>query len=115
MKNYFKHKTLQSLILEPLKLLNITKSFDIKITTKGGGISGQASAIRLGISLALIKYNENELTSEKTIITNFINVNNIIFKKVLRKAGYVTRDSRIVERKKTGQKKARKSEQYSKR
>jgi small subunit ribosomal protein S9 len=70
--------------------------FDFNITVKGGGDTGQAGAIRLGITRALMAYNE-EMRPD------------------LRKAGLVTRDARVVERKKVGRKKARKSEQYSKR
>ena len=101
-KQYFKNIALQELILKPLKLVKMLKFFDIKIQASGGGMKGQASSIKLGISNALIKYDNN------------INIKNN-YKKLLRNAGCVTRDSRIVERKKFGYKKARKKEQYSKR
>ena len=83
-------------VRQPLELLDMTETFDIKVNVKGGGGSGQAGAIRHGITRALMAYDE-ELRSE------------------LRKAGFVTRDAREVERKKYGQKKARKKFQFSKR
>lgn len=93
---YFSRTTSKMIILQPLNLFNITDKIDIYITVKGGGISGQAGAIRHGISRALIKY-DNNLRLE------------------LRKLGFLTRDSRKVERKKVGLRKARRSPQYSKR
>ena len=84
------------IVRQPLELLNMTEKFDFYITVVGGGISGQAGAIRLGITRALLQYDES-------------------LKPELRKAGFVTRDSRCVERKKVGLHKARKRPQYSKR
>ncbi|MCP3243628.1 30S ribosomal protein S9, partial [Aeromonas hydrophila] len=81
---------------QPLELVEMTEKLDLYITVNGGGISGQAGAIRHGITRALMQYDET-LRSE------------------LRKAGFVTRDARKVERKKVGLHKARKRPQYSKR
>lgn len=83
-------------VAQPLELLGVQDKFDIYITVVGGGISGQAGAIRHGLTRALIAYDET-------------------FRSALRKAGYVTRDARSVERKKVGLHKARKRPQYSKR
>jgi small subunit ribosomal protein S9 len=93
---YFGRETARMVVRQPLQTAELTDKFDIHVTVTGGGASGQAGAIRHGITRALIEYDE-ELRSP------------------LRKAGYVTRDAREVERKKAGFRKARKSEQYSKR
>ena len=93
---YFGRETNRMVVRQPLQLAEAQDSFDIKVFVKGGGNNGQAGAIRHGITRALICYNE-ELRSP------------------LRKAGYVTRDAREVERKKVGLHKARKRPQYSKR
>ena len=102
LSQYFSQQSLQEVILEPIKLLKLSGCFDVKITVKGGGISGQAGAIRHAISLALIKYHEKNLLYiiTKTDICNKTNKQSC--RQIFRKAGYVTRDSRIVERKKTG-------------
>ena len=84
------------IVKQPLQLLELDNQFDIKVTVNGGGSFGQAGAIRHGLTRALIAYDE-ELRSP------------------LRKAGFVTRDARAVERKKAGLRKARKRPQYSKR
>ncbi|WP_343191807.1 30S ribosomal protein S9 [Buchnera aphidicola] len=96
LNNYFKRNTLRTIVLQPTSILNINDKFDFIITVKGGGISSQANAIRQGISKSLIEYDN-------------------IFKTKLKKAGFVTRDSRKVERKKFGLRKARKKPQFSKR
>ena len=83
-------------VLQPLELTENTEKFDVLVNVYGGGITGQAGAIRLGITRALMQYDES-------------------LKPELRKAGFVTRDSRCVERKKVGLHKARKRPQYSKR
>ena len=83
-------------VRQPLEKLEMTDQFDVNVSVAGGGISGQAGAIRLGLTRALMEY-DGEL------------------RPVLRKAGYVTRDAREVERKKVGLHKARKATQYSKR
>ncbi|MCR4555161.1 MAG: 30S ribosomal protein S9 [Succinivibrionaceae bacterium] len=93
---YFGRETSSMIVRQPLELLKMTEKFDFYITVVGGGISGQAGAIRLGITRALMQYDES-------------------LKPELRKAGFVTRDSRCVERKKVGLHKARKRPQYSKR
>jgi|TARA_R110002095_G_scaffold24252_7_gene25291 small subunit ribosomal protein S9 len=94
--NYFGRETDRMIVRQPLELAEASEKFDILITVKGGGTSGQAGAIRLGITRALMEF-DGEL------------------RPALRKAGFVTRDSREVERKKVGRHKARKSPQYSKR
>ena len=94
--DYFGRETARMVVRQPLELLSIGDKLDLYITVSGGGISGQAGAIRHGITRALIEYDES-------------------FRSELRKAGYVTRDARCVERKKVGLHKARKRPQYSKR
>ena len=93
---YFGRETGRMIVRQPLATINMKDSFDININVSGGGISGQAGAIRHGITRALIEYDET-------------------LRKPLRKAGFVTRDAREVERKKVGLHKARKRPQYSKR
>ena len=93
---FFGRETARMIVRQPLEKLELVDNFDIKATVTGGGISGQAGAIRLGLTRALIEYDEE-------------------YRKPLRKAGYVTRDAREVERKKVGLHKARKATQYSKR
>jgi small subunit ribosomal protein S9 len=93
---YFGRETARMIVRQPLETTNMADSFDIKVTVKGGGMSGQAGAIRHGITRALMEY-DNELRSP------------------LRRAGFVTRDARQVERKKVGLHKARRAPQYSKR
>jgi small subunit ribosomal protein S9 len=95
-EQYFGRKTDEMIAKQPLELLGKTADFDVNIIVAGGGPSGQAGAIRHGLTRALMVYDE-ELRSP------------------LRKAGYVTRDAREVERKKVGLHKARKRPQYSKR
>jgi small subunit ribosomal protein S9 len=96
LKEYFPQETLQYVVLQPLKLLNVAEQYDIKVNLDGGGFNGQAEALRLAISRALVKI-DPESKSE------------------LKKAGFMTRDPREVERKKPGQPKARKRFQFSKR
>lgn len=93
---YFGRETSRMTVRQPLVLLSKQDAFDIKVTVRGGGMSGQAGAIRLGISRALVILDPTS-------------------KKELREAGFMTRDDREVERKKVGYKKARKRSQYSKR
>jgi len=96
LKKYFvKPEQIQS-ILSPLQVLSLQKSFDVSVTVKGGGFTGQAEAIRHGLARALIKADEGH-------------------RPLLKKNGFLTRDSRMVERKKYGHHKARKSTQFSKR
>lgn len=96
LEDYFGREVARMIVRQPLELTDNVDKFDIKITVKGGGSFGQAGAIRHGLTRALMAYDES-LRSD------------------LRKAGYVTRDSREVERKKVGLRKARKRPQYSKR
>ena len=93
---YFSRETSRMVVRQPLELLDSSNAYDLYITVKGGGISGQAGAIRHGITRALVELDE----------TN---------KPALKAAGFVTRDSRQVERKKVGLRKARKRPQFSKR
>jgi small subunit ribosomal protein S9 len=95
-KQYFPNEILQYVVLQPLNLLNVADKYDIKVTLDGGGSKGQAEAVRLGISRALIKIDPE-------------------FKPKLKAEGFTTRDPREVERKKPGQPKARKRFQFSKR
>lgn len=96
LNKYFKNINIYGIIIQPLELTNNINTFNIKITVNGGGYKSQAEAIRHGISRALVAYN-----------------NKLRYK--LRMNGYLKRDSREVERKKIGFKKARKSPQFSKR
>lgn len=95
-KQYFPNEILQYVVLQPLNLLNVADKFDIKVTLDGGGSKGQAEAVRLAISRALIKIDPE-------------------FKPKLKAEGFTTRDPREVERKKPGRPKARKRFQFSKR
>jgi small subunit ribosomal protein S9 len=106
---YFDLDTSRMLVRQPLNAVEMLNKFDIKILVHGGGITGQAGAIRHGITRALIAYDEEGATE----VTSEAEANS--FRRILRKAGYVTRDSRIVERKKVGLHKARKRPQFSKR
>lgn len=96
LQEYFGRETARMVVRQPLELVEMTSTFDVFVTVKGGGIGGQAGAIRHGITRALIEYDES-------------------LRPPLRKAGWVTRDAREVERKKVGLRKARKKPQYSKR
>ncbi len=93
---YFGRPVARMVVRQPLELVGMVEKFDVNVTVSGGGSFGQAGAIRHGLTRALMEYDES-LRSE------------------LRKAGYVTRDSREVERKKVGLRKARKKPQFSKR
>ena len=96
LSEYFGREVAQMVVKQPLVSTDLTSGVDIKATVTGGGSFGQAGAIRLGIARALVEYDEN-------------------LKPVLKKEGFLTRDSRKVERKKVGLRKARKRPQYSKR
>lgn len=96
LETYFGRETARMVVRQPLELTELLEKVDLNITVVGGGISGQAGAIRHGITRALMQYDES-------------------LRGDLRKAGYVTRDARKVERKKVGLHKARKRPQYSKR
>lgn len=111
LENYFGRETAQMVVHQPLEVVDQMDKFDINVTVSGGGSSGQAGAVRHGISRALINY--DELT---TIPTGEASADSdVSFRRLLRRAGLVTRDARKVERKKVGRHKARKGTQYSKR
>jgi small subunit ribosomal protein S9 len=110
LENYFGRETAQMVVCQPLDIVDQMGKFDITVTVSGGGSSGQAGAVRHGISRALINYDEGTTTE-----TNDAADNDTSFRRLLRRAGLVTRDARKVERKKVGRHKARKGTQYSKR
>ena len=93
---FFGREVARMIVRQPLELVEMTEKFDVNVTVKGGGSFGQAGAIRHGITRALLQYDEE-------------------LRPTLRKAGFVTRDARAVERKKVGLRKARKKPQFSKR
>ena len=95
-KEYFPQKHIQGAITGPFELIDAKNLYNLTVNVKGGGYKGQAEAVRMGVSRALVKLNED-------------------FRKVLKDEKYLTRDSREVERKKYGKPKARKSFQFSKR
>ncbi len=94
--DFFGREVAQMIVQQPLELVDMAEQFDVRVTVSGGGSFGQAGAIRHGITRALLDYDEE-------------------LRPVLRKAGFVTRDARAVERKKIGLRKARKRPQFSKR
>jgi len=94
-EEFFGRETSRMIVRQPLELTKMTDKFDVSVTVEGGGITGQAGAIRLGIARALVEYNDT-------------------LKPELRKAGFMTRDAREVERKKVGLHKARRATQFSK-
>ena len=94
--DFFGRKTARMIVRQPLELTEMTTKFDVSVVVDGGGMTGQAGAIRHGLTRALMAYDESLRGS-------------------LRKAGFVTRDAREVERKKVGLRKARRATQYSKR
>ena len=94
--DYFPSELIQFVVKQPLNLLGVAEKYNIKVTLCGGGYTGQSQALRLAIARALVKINEEEM-------------------KALRAEGFITRDSRAVERKKPGQPKARRRFQFSKR
>ena len=97
LEEYFPNKVHQQIVNEPLKVLELDGAYDVLVRVHGGGPSGQAGAVRLGVARSL-----NEVDSE-------------LNRPALKKAGFLTRDARVPERKKAGLKKARKAPQYSKR
>ncbi len=96
LKEYFASPILQYIVTQPLNTISAAESYDVKVNIYGGGVKGQAEAIRLAIARALVKVNEEN-------------------KPALKAEGFMTRDARVVERKKPGQPKARKKFQFSKR
>jgi len=95
-KDYFPQANIQNNVTDPFKVVDVENQYDLKVNVAGGGFKGQSEAIRLGISRALVKLNED-------------------FRKPLKEKKYLTRDARVVERKKYGRPKARKGFQFSKR
>ena len=93
---FFGRKTARMIVRQPLEVTNLEGKFDVSVTVRGGGNTGQAGAIRHGLTRALIEYDET-------------------LRKTLRDSGFVTRDAREVERKKVGLRKARRAGQFSKR
>ena len=108
LKDYFGRETASMIIRQPLETVDVLSKFDIYATVSGGGISGQAGAVRLGIARALVNYDEHDLAEDAQ-------PNADSFRRKLRARGLLTRDPRQVERKKIGLHKARKATQYSKR
>ncbi|MCH9636639.1 MAG: 30S ribosomal protein S9 [Candidatus Rickettsiella isopodorum] len=116
LENYFGRETAQMVVNQPLEVVDQMGRFDITVTVSGGGSSGQAGAVRHGISRALINYDEVTTTDINDGDTDSGEASNDrSFRRLLRHAGLVTRDARKVERKKVGRHKARKGTQYSKR
>lgn len=107
-EDYFGRETACMIIRQPLETVDLLSKFDIYVTVKGGGISGQAGAVRLGLSRALVQYDEHDMPEDTTPDESSI-------RRKLRARGLLTRDSRRVERKKVGLHKARRATQYSKR
>lgn len=117
-------KAAHMMVKQPLTVVDMPAHFDIKVTVKGGGTMGQAGAIRHGITRALLQYDEANMPE---VVVNAQSLEDMgsedadtptgimSWRKLLRAAGFVTRDARVVERKKVGHRKARKVEQYSKR
>jgi small subunit ribosomal protein S9 len=95
-EQFFGRETSRMIVRQPLEAVKMTDKFDVMVTVEGGGMTGQAGAIRMGLSRALVEYDET-------------------LKPTLRKAGFMTRDAREVERKKVGLRKARRATQFSKR
>lgn len=112
LEDYFDRGTSRMLVTQPLIAVDMLTTFDVLITVKGGGSTGQAGAIRHGLSRALMSYDEDGVVA-KSAENEAGDVST--FRKRLRSAGLVTRDPRSVERKKVGLRKARKRPQYSKR
>ncbi len=107
LQDYFGRETARMVVMQPLEVVKMTNKFDIKVVVRGGGTSGQAGAIRLGITRALVQYDEEGSESGEGGVQSF--------RRIFRGFGYLTRDARQVERKKVGLHKARKATQYSKR
>jgi small subunit ribosomal protein S9 len=101
---YLPYETLIMNLSQPLELTNTKDMFDIDVEVRGGGFSGQTGAIRLGITKALLEYDSTTPAESENS-----------YRRILKAAGFITRDSRIKERKKPGLKKARRAPQFSKR
>ncbi len=105
---YFSRETSRVIVREPLVIVDSIDQFDVFVTVRGGGSTGQAGAIRHGLARALVEYDEIDLPEGQEPGENS-------WRKALRRKGCLTRDARVVERKKPGLKKARKASQFSKR
>jgi small subunit ribosomal protein S9 len=113
LEEYFGRETARMIVRQPLEVTELQSKFDVLVTVAGGGMNGQAGAIRHGISRALVRFEEDESGTGDSGTDSSSGAGPV--KKALRKAGYMTRDAREVERKKVGKHKARKGTQYSKR
>ncbi len=122
---YFSRETARMVVMQPLVLLGVADQFDIIVTVKGGGTSGQAGAVRHGITRALMAYDERNGPIEESANDDESGEGGesgevggsipLSWRRQLRSAGFVTRDARVVERKKVGLHKARKARQFRKR
>lgn len=109
LEDYFGRETTRMIVSQPFDAIGMSNKFDVFVTVNGGGNTGQAGAIRHGLSRALIQYDEDgDTTGEAGLKPNS-------YRRLLRKEGFVTRDPRCVERKKVSLRKARKAKQFSKR
>lgn len=108
---YFTVDAARMVVRQPLSTLDLQNKFDVFATVKGGGITGQAGALRLGIARALVEYDEEDGGDEGTGTAG----DDKSFRSIMRRAGFLTRDAREVERKKVGLHKARRAAQFSKR
>lgn len=124
LEDYFPRETARMVIRQPLEAVDMADKFDFYITVKGGGISGQAGAVRLGIARALVDYDEDGMPAKPVATeedeggegdSGAGEAEPTAFRRILRKFGLLTRDARCVERKKVGRHKARKGTQFSKR
>ena len=115
--NYFGRQTSCMIVRQPLELLQQVNKFDLLVTVKGGGSNGQAGAIRHGLTRALMQYELSHLTAADDDSEGGSEGDGpaLVWRSALKSAGYVTRDPRVVERKKVGLRKARKKPQFSKR
>lgn len=111
LEEYFGRETARMIVRQPLEVSEMQNKFDIIVTVSGGGINGQAGAIRHGIARALVKFDEDGIITSD----DESGESGSAVRRTLRRAGYMTRDAREVERKKVGKHKARKGTQYSKR
>lgn len=108
LEEYFGRETARMIVRQPLEVTDMQNKFDITVTVAGGGSNGQAGAIRHGIARALVQYDEGDASGDESEAGGTV-------RRALRRAGFMTRDAREVERKKVGRHKARKGTQYSKR
>lgn len=107
LEDYFPRESVRMQIVRPLEVVDMLKKFDVIVNVRGGGLTGQAGAVQLGIARALVQYDES---------TGTVSTDEKAFRRALRKDGnLLTRDARIVERKKVGRHKARRGVQFSKR